>query len=202
MLRWTFVSCLLATASGFGVALQHRRPLLPAQRRQYAPVSVIRMQAELAAVPEEPSTPPTGLKSRVAAMLPPKQEMKKLVRRCSAALTIRHIRSSARAARLTCLTHRSAQVPLAMMFFCILFSYTILRDTKDVLVRASSQPLPALDRPCDSDISGTEDRPPRIAHTPPCMPPQQPPAVRCSEIKFCGHSHPAETPHAQLAGPP
>ena len=25
-------------------------------------------------------------------------------------------------------------VPLAIMFFCILFNYTILRDTKDVLV--------------------------------------------------------------------
>ena len=87
MLKWTLAfTCLLAAASGFGVALQHRRPLLPVQRRQYAPVSVIRMQAELAAVPEEPVTPqPVGLKSRVAAMLPPKQEMKKLVRRVALA---------------------------------------------------------------------------------------------------------------------
>ena len=34
--------------------------------------------------------------------------------------------------------HRVSQlkkiVPLAIMFFCILFNYTILRDTKDVLV--------------------------------------------------------------------
>ena len=34
--------------------------------------------------------------------------------------------------------HRVSQlkkiVPLATMFFCILFNYTILRDTKDVLV--------------------------------------------------------------------
>ena len=36
------------------------------------------------------------------------------------------------------------QVPLASMFFCILFSYTILRDTKDVLVRASTCPASAL----------------------------------------------------------
>lgn len=59
------------------------------------------MQAELAAVPDEPA--PVGLKARVAAMMPPKKEMQKLL-------------------------------PLASMFFCILFSYTILRDTKDVLV--------------------------------------------------------------------
>ena len=36
------------------------------------------------------------------------------------------------------------------MFFCILFSYTILRDTKDVLVRASAHPAPALHRPCEA----------------------------------------------------
>ena len=29
---------------------------------------------------------------------------------------------------------RKKLVPLAMMFFCILFNYTILRDTKDVLM--------------------------------------------------------------------
>jgi hypothetical protein len=29
---------------------------------------------------------------------------------------------------------RQKLVPLALMFFCILFSYTILRDTKDVLM--------------------------------------------------------------------
>ena len=82
MLRWTLaLSCLVATASGFGVSLQQRRPLLPAQRRPYAPVSLVRMQADLAAaVPDEPA-PPVGLKARVAAMLPPKKEMQKLVRR-------------------------------------------------------------------------------------------------------------------------
>ena len=37
------------------------------------------------------------------------------------------------------------------MFFCILFSYTILRDTKDVLVRASARQAPALHRPCDPE---------------------------------------------------
>ena len=81
LLRSTLAfSCLLAAASGFGISLQQRRPLLPAQRRPYAPVSVVRMQAELAAVPDEPTTP-VGLKARVAAMLPPKKEMQKLVRR-------------------------------------------------------------------------------------------------------------------------
>lgn len=29
---------------------------------------------------------------------------------------------------------RKKLIPLAMMFFCILFNYTILRDTKDVLM--------------------------------------------------------------------
>jgi AAA family ATP:ADP antiporter len=29
---------------------------------------------------------------------------------------------------------RKKLVPLALMFFCILFNYTILRDTKDVLM--------------------------------------------------------------------
>lgn len=29
---------------------------------------------------------------------------------------------------------RQKLMPLAVMFFCILFSYTILRDTKDVLM--------------------------------------------------------------------
>lgn len=29
---------------------------------------------------------------------------------------------------------RQKLIPLALMFFCILFSYTILRDTKDVLM--------------------------------------------------------------------
>lgn len=29
---------------------------------------------------------------------------------------------------------RRKLVPLALMFFCILFNYTILRDTKDVLM--------------------------------------------------------------------
>ena len=29
---------------------------------------------------------------------------------------------------------RKKLLPLAMMFFCILFNYTILRDTKDVLM--------------------------------------------------------------------
>ena len=32
-------------------------------------------------------------------------------------------------------------VPLAIMFFCILFNYTILRDTKDVLVVTAPRPL-------------------------------------------------------------
>jgi AAA family ATP:ADP antiporter len=29
---------------------------------------------------------------------------------------------------------RKKLIPLALMFFCILFNYTILRDTKDVLM--------------------------------------------------------------------
>ena len=29
---------------------------------------------------------------------------------------------------------RQKLIPLALMFFCILFNYTILRDTKDVLM--------------------------------------------------------------------
>ena len=93
-LRWTLaLSCLVATASGFGVSLQQRRPLLPAQRRPYAPVSLVRMQADLAAaVPDEP-TWPVGLKARVAAMLPPKKEMQKLVRRSTARLTIHRARA-------------------------------------------------------------------------------------------------------------
>lgn len=33
---------------------------------------------------------------------------------------------------------RKKLVPLALMFFCILFNYTILRDTKDVLMVTSS----------------------------------------------------------------
>ena len=108
MVRWALAfSFLVAAASGFGVSVQQRRPLLPAQRRPYASVSVVRMQAELAAVPDEPA--PVGLKARVAAMMPPKKEMQKLL-------------------------------PLASMFFCILFSYTILRDTKDVLVRGHHAP--------------------------------------------------------------
>ena len=152
MLRWTLaLSCLVATASGFGVSLQQRRPLLPAQRRPYAPVSLVRMQADLAAaVPDEPA-PPVGLKARVAAMLPPKKEMQKLVRR-------RHrppnyppracVPRISPAAPLLSHRHRHRrQVPLASMFFCILFSYTILRDTKDVLVRAFARPAPALHRP-------------------------------------------------------
>jgi AAA family ATP:ADP antiporter len=31
-------------------------------------------------------------------------------------------------------TERQKLIPLAAMFFCILFNYTILRDTKDVLM--------------------------------------------------------------------
>ena len=31
-------------------------------------------------------------------------------------------------------SEREKLVPLALMFFCILFNYTILRDTKDVLM--------------------------------------------------------------------
>jgi len=31
-------------------------------------------------------------------------------------------------------SERQKLVPLALMFFCILFNYTILRDTKDVLM--------------------------------------------------------------------
>jgi TLC ATP/ADP transporter len=44
-----------------------------------------------------------GVLSRIASILPPKEERQKLG-------------------------------PLALMFFCILFNYTILRDTKDVLM--------------------------------------------------------------------
>ena len=71
MVRWTLAFCLVAAASGFGVSVQQRRPLLPAQRQPYASVRVVRMQAELAAVPDEPA--PVGLKARVAAMMPPKK---------------------------------------------------------------------------------------------------------------------------------
>ena len=97
--------CLLASSSAL---LLHptapfrpvAKPLLPTHRFQAA-----RLQAADAIVPLEPVEPekPTTLKGKVKAMLPPANEMKKLV-------------------------------PLAIMFFCILFSYTILRDTKDVLV--------------------------------------------------------------------
>ena len=105
-LRWTLAfSCLLAAASGFGISLQQRRPLLPAQRRPYAPVSVVRMQAEPAAVPDEPPAP-VGLKARVAAMLPPKKEMQKLVRR-TARLTIHRVSPSDRAAHSTPTTTRN-----------------------------------------------------------------------------------------------
>ena len=121
MVRWTLAFCLVAAASGFGVSVQQRRPLLPAQRQPYASVSVVRMQAELAAVPDEPA--PVDLKARVAAMMPPKKEMQKLV-------------------------------PLASMFFCILFSYTILRDTKDVLVRHTTLPAPALHSLGDAMMHG------------------------------------------------
>ena len=124
MVRWTLAFCLVAAASGFGVSVQQRRPLLPAQRQPYASVRVVRMQAELAAVPDEPA--PVGLKARVAAMMPPKKEMQKLV-------------------------------PLASMFFCILFSYTILRDTKDVLVRHTTLPAPALHRLGDAMMHGWRD---------------------------------------------
>jgi len=97
--------CLLASSSAL---LLHptapytpvAKPLLRIPRFQAA-----RLQTVDASVPLEPLEPekPTTLKGKVQAMLPPADEMKKLV-------------------------------PLAIMFFCILFSYTILRDTKDVLV--------------------------------------------------------------------
>ena len=45
-----------------------------------------------------------------------------------------------------------------MMFFCILFSYTILRDTKDVLVRASTHSAPPLDRPCDAENNSADEQ--------------------------------------------
>ena len=50
-----FSSVSGAGSSGFGVSVQQRRPLLPAQRQPYASVRVVRMQAELAAVPDEPA---------------------------------------------------------------------------------------------------------------------------------------------------
>ena len=107
LLRSTLAfSCLLAAASGFGISRQQRSPLLPAQRRPYAPVSVVRMQAELAAVPDEPTTP-VGLKARVAAMLPPKKEMQKLVRHLSTRLTIHRVSPSDRAAHSTPTTTRN-----------------------------------------------------------------------------------------------
>lgn len=76
------------------------KPLLPSRRFHAA-----RLQTTDAVVPVEPVEPekPATMQAKVKAMLPPANEMKKLV-------------------------------PLATMFFCILFSYTILRDTKDVLV--------------------------------------------------------------------
>jgi hypothetical protein len=199
MPKWTLAfSCLLAVASGFGVALQQHRPLLPAQRRPYAPVSVVRMQAELAAVPDEPSPPqPVGLKARVASMLPPKKEMQKLVRRRTTRLTIHRVSASARAAPLLTVTPR--QVPLASMFFCILFSYTILRDTKDVLVRASTHPAPTLDRSCDAETSEPVDQ------STPCNPyaaqpayPALKPILRCQpELRCQPDLHPKPLLHCQ-----
>ena len=105
MLKLTIL-VLATTAHGLTMGWQRPpRPLLPAQRTHMAAFA---MSAE--AVADQPIDPlteaevaPKTLRSRLAAALPPANEMKKLL-------------------------------PLGVMFFCILFSYTILRDTKDVLV--------------------------------------------------------------------
>ena len=51
------------------------------------------------------------------------------------------------------------------MFFCILFSYTILRDTKDVLVRASTCPASALLCSVTRRPAGLWTSPPRAITT-------------------------------------
>ena len=73
------------------------------------------------------------------------------------------------------------QVPLASMFFCILFSYTILRDTKDVLVRASTCPAPALLCPCDAETSGSVDQSTPCNH-------HRPASLSCTDSLSCAAS--------------
>lgn len=62
----------------------------------------------------------------LSRMIPPKEELKKLV-------------------------------PLAVMFFCILFSYTILRDTKDVLMvtapKSGAEVIPFVKTYCNLPIA-------------------------------------------------
>nr|ABV25604.1 plastid ATP/ADP translocase [Prymnesium parvum] len=88
----------LASALQYGAPLAlSRRPVLCARAR-LAPL------ANQLSVPSDDEQPErTTLRQRVAAALPPKSELQKMV-------------------------------PLTIMFFSILFSYTILRDTKDVLI--------------------------------------------------------------------
>ena len=59
-------------------------------------------------------------------------------------------------------------LPLGLMFFFILFSYTILRDTKDVLVvtapGSSAEAIPFLNKP--KMLDGAPSPPPRTDSAP------------------------------------
>ena len=54
---------------------------------------------------------------------------------------------------------RKKLLPLALMFFCILFNYTILRDTKDVLMvtapKSGAEVIPFIKTYVNLPVSGT-----------------------------------------------
>ena len=95
------------------------------QRSASAPLAMSTADGALVNGEDAPQTT-KNLFSKLANLLPPKQERQKLV-------------------------------PLALMFFCILFNYTILRDTKDVLMvtapKSGAEVIPFIKTYCNLPVA-------------------------------------------------
>jgi hypothetical protein len=133
-----------------GLAGRQRAALLPklGVRPARSALPAVVAMADLSGQPVDPAPEAGGSRpSWVPKWVPPADELQKLVspRLPSGARMPQHPTHTSPSAP----PHASPfgrrcpsallQVPLAMMFFCILFNYTILRDTKDVLVVTAKQ---------------------------------------------------------------
>ena len=63
---------------------------------------------------------------------------------------------------------RRKLIPLAIMFFCILFNYTVLRDTKDVLMvtapKSGAEVIPFIKTYCNLPTAIVREKKGRITH--------------------------------------
>eukprot|EP00962_Isochrysis_galbana_P049062 scaffold20662_cov101-Isochrysis_galbana.AAC.6 len=145
------IGLFMSTATSLAmhaVVGRQRAALLPklGPRPARSALPAVVAMADLGAQPVDPAPEAEGSRpSWAPAWMPPMEELQKLVSLwCPRAHLPQHARPrTARTMpsappRPSPVDRRARaalpQVPLAMMFFCILFNYTILRDTKDVLV--------------------------------------------------------------------